>query len=438
VTRRNPNSARATGRARRGDVRRPPIQLPSVTFSAGGYNTARTDASRVQNPVTANPEESILKGVGDVMSYPQRRVVQMLTGTYQDPSAALGVQNPIGAFATDVVLDPANLIPAGVMAKLFGRGAKVAGAAGDATSLARRQISPWSNYKKKNYIDSNKYVSESIGGDGQFYRVSDELRNQMEIDVMRGGDWLGDWYSQRMDKFSDLLTPKIQNQYQRARDFGPEMNDVADKLKDPEKYIRKSVVNELMSGSHRAELEPSNIMDLNAKVLGVSSNHFDGILEHANIPKPADSKKVYNYVLMAADQNPRYTAIHEGTHGMDFALGLTRTQDQYGNFDFGAEVFESMKLQNPDMPLKDIAYYSDPKEIYARTNELRYMNNVDPNIEVTTEMARKMLKFDTLAKSNRGIFDTFLGTNPSSLARWMNTMPALAGAAMMGNQMQKK
>lgn len=112
-------------------MRRPPLQLPAVTFSAGGFNTARTDASRVQNPTIANPEESILKGVGDVMSYPQRKAVEILTGTYQDPSAALGIQNPVAAFATDVVLDPTNFIPAGVMAKMFGRGAKVAGAAGD-------------------------------------------------------------------------------------------------------------------------------------------------------------------------------------------------------------------------------------------------------------------------------------------------------------------
>jgi hypothetical protein len=141
---------------------------------------------------------------------------------------------------------------------------------------------------------------------------------------------------------------------------------------------------------------------------------------------------------MGADQNPRYTAIHEGTHGMDFALGLTRAQDHYGTFDFGSEVFENMKFNNPNMPLKDIAYYSDPKEIYARTNELRYMADLDPKIEVTTEMAKKMLRYDNLAKGNPGILNTFLGTNPSSLARWMNTMPALAGAAMIGNQTQQR
>ena len=421
-------------------MRRPPLQLPAVVFSAGRFTPTQADATRAQNPVTANPEESILKGVGDVMSYPQRRMVEAITGTYQDPSAALGIQNPIAGFATDMVLDPTNAIPAGALAKLFGRGAKVAGAADNAVSLAKRPISPsnFDTYKNKNYIDSSKLVGNSIGGEGQFYRVPDELRNQMELEVMRGGNWLTDWYAYRMDKFKDLLTPRVKNEYRQARDFGPEMDDVADELKDPEKYITKSVVGELMRGSQRAELEPSNIMDLNAKVLGVSSNHFDGILQYANIPKPADPKRVYNYVLMGADQNPRYTAIHEGTHGMDFALGLTRTQNEYGKFDFGAEVFENMQLNNPGMPLKDIAYYSDPKEIYARTNELRYMADLDPNIEVTTEMAKKMLRYDNLAKGNPGILNTFLGTNPSSLARWMNTMPALAGAAMIGNQTKER
>jgi hypothetical protein len=421
-------------------MRRPPLQLPAVVFSAGRFTPTQADASRAQNPVTANPEESILKGVGDVMSYPQRRMVEAITGTYQDPSEALGIQNPIAGFATDVVLDPTNAIPAGALAKLFGRGAKVAGAADEAVSLAKRPISPSNldTYKNKNYIDSSKLVGNSIGGEGQFYKVSDELRNQMELEVMRGGNWLTDWYAYRMDKFEDLLTPRVKNEYRQARDFGPEMADVADELKDPEKYITKSVVGELMRGSQRAELEPSNIMDLNAKVLGVSSNHFDGILQHAKIPKPADPKRVYNYVLMGADQNPRYTAIHEGTHGMDFALGLTRTQNEYGKFDFGAEVFEGINNTSFGLPFKDIAYYSDPKEIYARTNELRYMADLDPRIEVTEEMARKLLKFDNLAKGNQGVYTTFLGVNPSSLARWMNTMPALAGAAMIGNQTQKK
>jgi hypothetical protein len=424
-------------------MRRPPLQLPAVVFSAGRFTPTQADASRAQNPVTANPEESILKGVGDVMSYPQRRMVEAITGTYQDPSAALGIQNPIAGFATDMVLDPTNAIPAGALAKLFGRGAKVAGAADEAVSLAKRPISPSNldTYKNKNYIDSSKLVGNSIGGEGQFYKVSDELRNQMELEVMRGGNWLGNWYSYRTDKIVDLLTPRVKFEHPRFRAFGPkidDVDDVADELKDPEKYIRKSISDEFLANSYMSDLEPTNIMDLNAKTLGVSSNHFDGILQHANIPKPADPKNVYNYVLMAADQNPRYTAIHEGTHGMDFALELTRTQSEYGKFDFGAEVFENMQLHNPGMPLKDIAYYSDPKEIYARTNELRYMADLDPNIEVTTEMAKKMLSYDNLAKGNPGILNTFLGTNPSSLARWMNTMPALAGAAMIGNQTKEQ
>jgi hypothetical protein len=118
-------------------MRRPPLQLPAVVFSAGRFTPTQADASRAQNPVTANPEESILKGVGDVMSYPQRRMVEAITGTYQDPSAALGIQNPIAGFATDMVLDPTNAIPAGALAKMFGRGAKVAGAADEVIDAGR-------------------------------------------------------------------------------------------------------------------------------------------------------------------------------------------------------------------------------------------------------------------------------------------------------------
>jgi hypothetical protein len=430
-------------------MRRPPLQLPAVVFSAGRFTPTQADATRAQNPVTANPEESILKGVGDVMSYPQRRMIEAITGTYQDPSAALGIQNPIAGFATDMVLDPTNAIPAGALAKLFGKGAKVAGAADNAVSLAKRPISPSNldTYKNKNYIDSSKLVGNSIGGEGQFYRVTDELRNQMELEVMRGGDWLTDWYANRMDKFVNLLTPKVQNVYKTSKDFGPGMDELADEfseyagiyyVKNPENYIKKSVVNELMRGAQKSKLDPSNIMDLNAEVLGISSKHFDGITQYAKIPKPADPQNVYNYVLMAANQNPMYTAIHEGTHGMDFVLGLTDAQKKYDNLDFGAEVFETMKRQDPNISIKDLAYYSDPKEIYARTNELRRMANLDPKIEVTEEMAREMLGLDNLSQADDGVFRTFEGTNPRSLARWMNTMPALAGAAMIGNQTQKK
>jgi len=48
------------------------------------------------------------------MSAPARTATYLLTGKYQDPSQALGINNPIGAFITDAILDPVNLIGAGL------------------------------------------------------------------------------------------------------------------------------------------------------------------------------------------------------------------------------------------------------------------------------------------------------------------------------------
>jgi hypothetical protein len=51
------------------------------------------------------------------MSAPARTATYLLTGKYQDPSQALGIKNPWGALAADMVLDPVNLIGAGVATK---------------------------------------------------------------------------------------------------------------------------------------------------------------------------------------------------------------------------------------------------------------------------------------------------------------------------------
>lgn len=52
-----------------------------------------------------------------VFGYPQAAATKMMTGKYQLPSEAMGIENPIGALATDLVLDPANLVGAGLLNK---------------------------------------------------------------------------------------------------------------------------------------------------------------------------------------------------------------------------------------------------------------------------------------------------------------------------------
>jgi hypothetical protein len=53
-----------------------------------------------------------------LFSVPQKLVTKAVTGKYQTPSEAMDIKNPYGAFATDAVLDPVNLVGAGLLGKM--------------------------------------------------------------------------------------------------------------------------------------------------------------------------------------------------------------------------------------------------------------------------------------------------------------------------------
>jgi hypothetical protein len=71
-----------------------------------------------QLPVAAGT----LEAMGEGISTPQKAATYLASGKYQTPSEAMGIENPYGAFATDVLLDPVNLIGG----KWLGKGAKAA------------------------------------------------------------------------------------------------------------------------------------------------------------------------------------------------------------------------------------------------------------------------------------------------------------------------
>jgi len=131
------------------------------------------------------------------MSYPQRRMVEAITGTYQDPSAALGIQNPIAAFATDVVLDPTNAIPAGALAKLFGRGAKTVSKIDDVSRARNTELSRLINFDES--VEKSPYLGTHN------HNSVESLRTFYNSEIDRANDWSKNWYSQRsqvMEKFA--------------------------------------------------------------------------------------------------------------------------------------------------------------------------------------------------------------------------------------------
>lgn len=89
-------------------------------------------------PITAENVSNFL----DLLSIPQKALTKLISGKYQTPSEAMGIKNKAGAIATDIILDPVNLIGAGAV--------KASGAYKNAYKLnpfAQKLINPNKSYR---------------------------------------------------------------------------------------------------------------------------------------------------------------------------------------------------------------------------------------------------------------------------------------------------
>lgn len=82
----------------------------TVSPAVAAYNKAAR-----QTPT--NIDANAMRALEQVISYPQRKITELVTGTNQYPSQAMGIQNPYGAFAVDAIADPVNLVGAGLLGK---------------------------------------------------------------------------------------------------------------------------------------------------------------------------------------------------------------------------------------------------------------------------------------------------------------------------------
>jgi hypothetical protein len=81
----------------------------------------QSDATRTKNTknigIKKGPDQPIGNMLDITLGAPQRQLVKMVTGKEQSPSEAMGIENPYGAFAADAILDPTNLVGAGLVGK---------------------------------------------------------------------------------------------------------------------------------------------------------------------------------------------------------------------------------------------------------------------------------------------------------------------------------
>jgi len=99
------------------------------TMKDGGWLDKYQDGGWTVSPAVAaynkkarqtptNIDANAMAALEQVTSYPQRKVTELITGTNQYPSQAMGIQNPYGAFAIDAIADPVNLVGAGLLGKV--------------------------------------------------------------------------------------------------------------------------------------------------------------------------------------------------------------------------------------------------------------------------------------------------------------------------------
>jgi hypothetical protein len=104
-------------------------------------NIVQSDATRTKNTKNIGIKKGYDQPIGNMLDItlnaPQRQAVRMITGEEQSPSEAMDITNPYGAFAADAILDPTNLVGAG----LLGEAAKASTKTGVLSKAYK--INPW-------------------------------------------------------------------------------------------------------------------------------------------------------------------------------------------------------------------------------------------------------------------------------------------------------
>jgi hypothetical protein len=92
------------------------------------------------------------ENIMEMLSVPQKALTKLFSGKYQTPSEAMNIKNPVGAFAVDAILDPANLVGGAAVSKI----AKAAKSATKASKVVKPAVSS----AVKNVVNKTKNLED--------------------------------------------------------------------------------------------------------------------------------------------------------------------------------------------------------------------------------------------------------------------------------------
>lgn len=104
---------------------------------AGG---AEPYKAQVGTMLTALPS-NMMDRLSDALAFPQKAITKLFTGKYETPSEAMNIENPLGAMATDIVLDPLTLMGGGTGASKAAKAVKASTKSGVLSKAYK--LNPW-------------------------------------------------------------------------------------------------------------------------------------------------------------------------------------------------------------------------------------------------------------------------------------------------------
>lgn len=233
----------------------------------------------------------------------------------------------------------------------------------------------------------------------EFQRRANNIQNQFNDRFQM--------FIETADEPSGIINNAI-NEKKRVNGFWEQLKDNAQNVNsDVQFQSNRSKVDRLLSGEE-------HLHKGNAGVTYGEYSHPDKYL-----PMTSNGNQAFVNRALSTD-NITSTGVHESNHIM--ATPRMLVEGRSGNLNrFFQEPFEDAikkGLMNE--------YYSNPLEIYARTQEFRKFNNIVPGQKVTAEEVAAMKE---ATKKGSTIHAPFLRFKDKEMARLLNTLPA-AGAGV--------
>lgn len=355
--------------------------LPEVTVTAPKKEGFwKQYANKITNDSSNDLLSAIISPITAITNLPQAATTYAATGKVQNPSEALNIKNPIGQVATDLALDPLNIIGLGAISKV-GKTTRVLNASKLSNKIA--------DIASKSPSRINNLISEASTIPNRITYNSTKANKELEI----GNKFLENWFNhpETFKRIGDLKEIDVD--------------------KDSWNHLQRSINrNGYSTNFETTKNNLYNIIKGNEPVFGIDVRGNSGY----DLDKFQPSNYRQNLVNRYS-KGITSTTVHEGAHGA--TNGISGMSDSFQNL-------MNEMINHDKIKTSYDKYLAEPDEIYARLMEMRYLSGIKPGEIVTKEKLKQgLLNNPNVDRSIPNEFVNLIKDN-KTLIKVLNTAPA--------------